>query len=104
VDNLLPSLLQIGAFKAGKAAGYGFVSLLSKFTNMKTIGIVILALGIIMTVFTGFNIITRKKVVDVGPIEINKTEKTPVYWSPVTGGILIAIGALVLVADNRKRA
>ena len=71
---------------------------------MKTIGIIILVLGIIMTVFTGFNIVTKKKVVDVGPIEINKEEKTPVYWSPVTGGILIAIGAIVLVADSRKRA
>ena len=71
---------------------------------MKTIGIVILALGIIMTVFTGFNIVTREKVLDVGKLEVTKTEKTPVYWSPITGGILIAIGALVLVADNRRRA
>lgn len=69
---------------------------------MKTLGIVLLALGIIMTVFTGFNIITKKKVVDIGPVEINKEEKTPVYWSPVTGGVLIAIGALVLLVDRRK--
>lgn len=71
---------------------------------MKTLGIVILVLGIIMTVFTGFNIVTKKKVVDIGPIEINKEEKTPVYWSPLTGGILIAVGAIVLVAYNRRKA
>jgi len=47
---------------------------------MKTLGIVVLALGIIMTIFTGFNIITKKKVVDLGPVEINKEEKTPIYW------------------------
>ncbi|HET6543038.1 MAG TPA: hypothetical protein VFG46_21275 [Chryseolinea sp.] len=68
---------------------------------MKTLGIVVLALGIIMTIFTGFNIITREKVVDVGPLEINKTEKTPVYWSPVTGGILIIAGAIILVAGRK---
>jgi hypothetical protein len=71
---------------------------------MKTLGIILLVLGIVMTVFTGFNIVTKKKVVDVGPIEINKEEKTPIYWSPLTGGILIAVGAIVLVAYNRKRA
>ena len=68
---------------------------------MKTLGIVVLALGIIMTIFTGFNIITKEKVVDVGPLEINKQEKTPIYWSPVTGGILIIAGAIILVAGRK---
>ena len=69
---------------------------------MKTFGIIVLVLGVIMTVFTGFNIVTKKKVVDLGSLEINKEEKTPIYWSPITGGILIAIGAIVLVMDRRK--
>lgn len=54
-----------------------------------------------MTVFTGFNLITKKEVADVGPIEINKTEKTPIYWSPVTGAILLVAG-VVIVATSRK--
>jgi hypothetical protein len=69
---------------------------------MKTIGMIILVIGIIMTVFTGFNIVTKKKVVDLGPVEINKEEKTPIYWSPITGGILIVVGAIVLVMDRRR--
>jgi hypothetical protein len=69
---------------------------------MKTLGIVLLIVGGIMMIFTGFNITTRKKVVDLGPVEINKEEKTPVYWSPVTGGILLAAGILVLVVGKRK--
>jgi hypothetical protein len=69
---------------------------------MKTLGIVLLALGIIMTVFTGFNIVTKKKVVDIGPLEINKEEKTPVYWSPITGGILIIAGVVIMVAGRRR--
>jgi UDP-N-acetylmuramyl pentapeptide phosphotransferase/UDP-N-acetylglucosamine-1-phosphate transferase len=69
---------------------------------MKTVGIIVLALGILMTVFTGFNIITKKEVVDVGPIEINKEEKTPIYWSPVTGGILIVAGIVILVIGQKR--
>ena len=69
---------------------------------MKTLAIVLMVLGGIMMIFTGFNIITKKKVVDLGPVEINKEEKTPVYWSPVTGGVLLAAGILVFVVGKRK--
>ena len=69
---------------------------------MKTLAIVLIVIGGIMTVFTGFNIITKKKVVDLGKVEINKEEKTPIYWSPITGGILLAAGILVYVAGKRR--
>jgi hypothetical protein len=69
---------------------------------MKTLAIVLMVVGGIMMVFTGFNIITKEKVVDLGKVEINKEEKTPVYWSPITGGILLAAGILVYVAGKRK--
>ena len=69
---------------------------------MKALGIILLIVGAIMTVFTGFNIVTKEKVVDLGPLEVNKEEKTPVYWSPVTGGVLMAAGILVLVVGKRK--
>lgn len=72
-------------------------------TIMRNLGIVILVIGILMTVFTGFNIITKEKVVDLGSVEINKEEKNPVYWSPLTGALLIAVGGVVLLA-SRKRA
>lgn len=71
---------------------------------MKSLGIIVLVIGIIMTTFTGFNIVTKKKVVDLGAVEISKEEKTPIYWSPVTGGILIVVGAVILFAGSRKRA
>lgn len=71
---------------------------------MKSLGIVVLVIGIIMTTFTGFNIITKKKVVDLGAVEISKEEKTPIYWSPITGGILIVAGVVIMLAGSRKRA
>ena len=69
---------------------------------MKILGIIVLALGILMTVFTGFNIVSEKKVADIGPVEINKEEKTPIYWSPITGGVLIVAGIIILVAGKNK--
>lgn len=69
---------------------------------MKKIGIALLVIGIIMTVFTGFTLITKEEVVDLGPVEINKEEKTPIYWSPITGGVLAAAGIVVLLIGRSK--
>lgn len=69
---------------------------------MKTFGIILIVVGAIMTVFTGFSVITKKEVADLGPIEINKEEKTPIYWSPITGGIILVAG-IVIVLVSRKR-
>lgn len=69
---------------------------------MKTLGVILIVVGAIMTVFTGFNIITKKEVVDLGAVEINKEEKTPIYWSPVTGGVLIVAGIIVLLVGRKK--
>ena len=70
---------------------------------MKGLGIVLIAIGIVMMAITGFNFVTKKNVVDIGPVEINKTENHPVQWSPIVGGVLI-IGGIVVLATSRKRA
>jgi len=69
---------------------------------MKNLGIVLIVIGLVMTVITGFNVVTKKKVVDLGPLEINKEEKTPIYWSPVLGGVLL-IGGIVITLMGRKK-
>ncbi len=69
---------------------------------MKNVGLAVIVIGILMTVFTGFNVITKKKVVDLGAVEINREEKTPIYWSPVTGLILIGVGGVLIFAGRKK--
>jgi drug/metabolite transporter (DMT)-like permease len=68
---------------------------------MKTLAILLIVIGGVMTVFTGFNLVTKKEVADIGPIEINKTEKTPIYWSPITGVILLVAGIIVFATSKR---
>lgn len=67
-------------------------------------GIVIIVIGIIMTVYTGFNYETTEKVVDLGPIEINKKQNHPLQWKPIFGMLIVALGGvLVIKADRTKR-
>ena len=70
---------------------------------MKGLGIVLVIIGIAMMVITGFNFVTKKNVVDIGPVEINKEENHPVQWSPIIGGVLL-IGGIVVLATSRKKA
>jgi hypothetical protein len=69
---------------------------------MKSFGAIVIVLGILMTTLTGFNIITKKRVADLGSVEITKNEKTPVYWSPITGGVLIVVGLVLVIAGKKK--
>jgi uncharacterized membrane protein YidH (DUF202 family) len=70
----------------------------------KTLGIVVIAIGIVMMIYTGFNYVTTEKVVDLGPIEINQQKSHPVQWSPIIGAVLIVGGIVVLAMDKKGRA
>lgn len=67
----------------------------------KTLGVVLIAIGLLMIVYTGFNFITNKKVVDLGPIEINAEKSHTVQWPPVVG-IIFIVGGIVVVALDKK--
>jgi hypothetical protein len=71
---------------------------------MKTLGIFLIATGLLMLVYKGFNVQTEKKVVDIGPIEINKKENRWVGWPVYGGAIAIAAGVLLIIADKKKIA
>lgn len=68
---------------------------------MKNAGILVIIIGALMIAYTGFTFITKEKVIDAGPIEINKEEKHPVQWSPIVGVILV-IGGVAMVVMNKK--
>ena len=69
---------------------------------MKTAGIVLVIIGIIMIAYTGFNYVTTEKVVDLGPVEINKETSHPVQWSPVAGAVLLAGGIALILFDKKS--
>ncbi|MEO6230091.1 MAG: hypothetical protein ABJB11_07950 [Ferruginibacter sp.] len=69
---------------------------------MKVIGIILIVAGILMLIFRGINFTQEKKIVDIGPLEINKQEKKSVGWPMYAGGIAVVAGIIVLVADKKK--
>ena len=69
---------------------------------MKNLGIILLIVGILLTVYSTFSFFTKEKVVDIGKLEISKQEKHTVNWSPFVGIGLIVAGGIVLMQANKK--
>ncbi|MEO5569634.1 MAG: hypothetical protein ABIT08_16190 [Bacteroidia bacterium] len=69
---------------------------------MKTIGIILAIIGLLMIIFTSFNFKTKEKIIDAGPIEINKEKSHEINWPPILGGILLAGGVVIIAMDKKK--
>lgn len=67
----------------------------------RTIGIVMTFLGVILLIYNSFNYVTTEKIVDIGPIQINKKVNHPIKWSPIIG-IVLTIGGVVLIVKDKK--
>ncbi len=70
----------------------------------KSVGFILIALGIVMMVYTGFNYVTTETVVDLGPIEINKDKNHFLGWSPIVGIVLLVAGVIALLSNKRSNS
>ena len=69
---------------------------------MKTAGWILIVIGIVMIIIKGFSVPVEKKVIDVGPIQVNKTENKWIGWPTYAGGIIAIIGVVLVVSGKRK--
>jgi hypothetical protein len=69
---------------------------------MKTAGLVILIIGLLMTVYTGFTYVTKEKVVDLGVVEITKEKEHSVDWQPYAGVGAMIVGGVLLVLGRKQ--
>ncbi|MBK7428552.1 MAG: hypothetical protein IPI60_16830 [Saprospiraceae bacterium] len=63
---------------------------------MRTTGIILIIIGIILTVVTSFKFFTKEKVVDIGALEITADKPNYLSWSPILGIVIIVVGGVVL--------
>jgi uncharacterized membrane protein YidH (DUF202 family) len=69
--------------------------------SSKVIGIVLLVIGLIMIVYTGFNYVTTETVVDAGPIQIEAKKNNFLKFSPIIG-IVLVVGGLIVMLSGKK--
>jgi len=69
---------------------------------MKTLGVILIVVGIVMLIVTGFSYTTEETIIDAGPIEVNAEKQESINWPPYAGGAALVAG-LVMVVASRKR-
>ena len=70
-------------------------------TVNKTLGIILIVLGLFGLAWGGFTYTTREKLVDIGPIHATREQTHNVPLPPIAGALAL-IGGVVLLVAGRK--
>ncbi|MGY4385905.1 putative membrane protein [Pedobacter sp. UYP24] len=68
----------------------------------RTIALVMIVLGIIMLVWTGFTYTQKENLVDAGPIQISADKEKSVNWPPYVGGVILIAGVVILTTSKKS--
>jgi uncharacterized membrane protein len=86
-----------------KLYAYSLVLTAEKLQEMnRTIALVMIVLGIVMLVWTGFTYTQKEKLVDAGPIQISADKEKSVNWPPYVGGIILVAGVIILTTSKKQ--
>ena len=69
---------------------------------MRTVGVILIVLGVLGLAWGGFNYTTREKVVDVGPIHATREEAHNVPIPPIAGALALVGGIVLLVVGGKE--
>ena len=68
----------------------------------RTIGMILIGLGIFGLAWGGFTYTTREKVVDIGPIHATREKTHDVPLPPIAGAVSLLGGIALLVAGGKE--
>lgn len=68
----------------------------------KTIGIILIVVGLFGLAWGGFTYTTREKVVDIGPIHATREKTHNIPLPPIAGAVAVIGGVILLVAGKKE--
>ncbi len=71
---------------------------------MKILGFALVILGVLALVYGGISYNRQRTVLDVGPFKATATEQKNVPLSPISGGIALLGGIILLVVPRKHPA
>ena len=69
---------------------------------MKTLGYIVMLIGLGLTIFTTITVFTREKIVDLGVVEITQNQPHYLNWLPFVGISVLVIGAFIILWSRKK--
>jgi uncharacterized membrane protein YidH (DUF202 family) len=71
---------------------------------LKTLGFLLVVVGVLALIYGGISYNRQKTIIDVGSFKATATEQKNVPVSPIVGGIAVIGGILLLVAPRKRLA
>ena len=68
----------------------------------KSIGIILIVLGLVGLVWGGITYTTTQKVVDIGPIHATREKTHDIPFPPIAGALALLGGIVLLTVGNKK--
>ena len=68
----------------------------------KTLGMILIALGLFGLAWGGFTYTTRERVVDIGPIHATRDKTHDIPLPPIAGAVALIVGVVLLVAGRKE--
>lgn len=68
----------------------------------KTVGLILIVLGLVGLIWGGFSYTTRQRVADIGPLHASKDTTHTVPLPPVLGAVSLIGGVVLLVAGKNR--
>jgi uncharacterized membrane protein len=67
------------------------------------VGIILIVLGVIALAYQGITYTTKERVVDIGPLKVDKEKEKTIPLPPVLGGVAVAAGVVLMIVGARSR-
>ena len=69
---------------------------------MKKLGITLVIIGIIITIFSEINFQREEEVAEIGDYEITRQEEQTVTWPRWVGGGVVVVGVVILLVGRKR--
>jgi len=68
----------------------------------KSVGLILIVLGAVLLLWTGFTYTKKEKIIDAGPIQVSADREKTVNWPPYAGGVVLLAGVIIFVTAKKK--
>jgi len=71
---------------------------------MKILAILLVAVGLVGLIYGGVTWTRREKVLDIGPVEVTRSQEKAVPVPPIVGGVCLVAGVVLLLKGRTAMA
>lgn len=68
----------------------------------KSFGLILVIIGAVLLIWTGFTYTKKEKIIDAGPIQVSADKEKTVNWPPYAGGIVLLAGAIIMFSSRKN--